>query len=64
MKKNIHLSFLLFVLSIVSVGSNATTFSTETRTCPVGSEIYTTEVLMSYSIFDRRLDLKPQGTYG
>ena len=64
MKKNIHMSFLLFVLSIVSVGSNATTFSTETRTCPVGSEIYTTEVLMSYSIFDRRLDLKPQGTYG
>ena len=64
MKKNIHISFLLFVLSIVSVGSNATTFSTETRTCPVGSEIYTTEVLMSYSIFDRRLDLKPQGTYG
>ena len=64
MKKNIHMTFLLFVLLIVSVGSNATTFSTETRTCPVGGEIYTTEVLMSYSIFERRLDLKPSGTYG
>ena len=64
MKKNIHMTFLLFVLLIVSVGSNATTFSTETRTCPVGGEIYTTEVLMSYSIFGRRLDLKPEGTYG
>ena len=64
MKKNIHMTFLVFVLLIVSVGSNATTFSTETRTCPVGGEIYTTEVLMSYSIFERRLDLKPQGSYG
>ena len=58
------MTFLVFVLLIVSVGSNATTFSTETRTCPVGGEIYTTEVLMSYSIFERRLDLKPRGTYG
>ena len=64
MKKNIHMTFLVFVLLIVSVGSNATTFSTETRTCPVGGEIYTTEVLMSYTIYNRRLDLKPQGSYG
>ena len=64
MKKNIHMLFLLFLLSIVSVESNATTFSTETRTCPVGGAIYTTEVMMSYSIYDRRLDLKPRGSYG
>ena len=64
MKKNIHMSFLLFLLSIVSVESNATTFLTETRTCPVGGAIYTTEVMMSYSIYDRRLDLKPRGSYG
>lgn len=60
MKKTI----LLLILTIVSFGSHATTFSTETRTCPIGGEIYTIEVMMSYSIFDRRLDLKPRGSYG
>ena len=55
---------ILLILTIVSFGSHATTFSTETRACPIGGEIYTIEVMMSYSIFNRRLDLKPSGTYG
>ena len=64
MKKNIHLALSLFLVLIVSVRSNATTYSLETIACPVGGEIFTTEVMMSYSIFGRRLDLKPHGSHG
>lgn len=64
MNKTFFITSLLFILMIASFGSHATTFSTETRTCPVGGQIYTTEVMMSYSIYDRRLDLKPRGSYG
>jgi len=64
MKKNIHLTLSLFLVLIVSVRSNATTYSLETIACPVGGEIFTTEVMMSYSIFGRRLDLKPRGSHG
>ena len=47
-----------------SLNSVATTFETQERICPIGGESFTEEVIMSYSIFGKRLDLKPQGTYG
>ena len=63
MKKSILTATLFLILMVASLGSHATTFSTEIRTCPIGGETFTTEVIMSYSIFGRRLDLKPRGTY-
>ena len=56
-------TFGLIVLCF-SLNSIATTFTTQERICPIGGERFTEEVIMSYSIFSRRLDLKPEGTYG
>ena len=56
-------TFGLIVLCL-SLNSIATTFTTQERICPIGGERFTEEVIMSYSIFSRRLDLKPEGTYG
>jgi hypothetical protein len=62
--KKLYLSkaFGLIVLCF-SLNSVATTFQTQERICPIGGERFTEEVIMSYSVFGRRLDLKPQGTY-
>ena len=46
-----------------SLNSVATTFVTQERICPIGGERFTEEVIGSYTIFNRHLDLKPQGTY-
>jgi len=56
-------AFGLIVLCF-SLNSVATTFQTQERICPIGGERFTENVIMSYSVFGRRLDLKPQGTYG
>jgi hypothetical protein len=56
-------AFGLIVLCF-SLNSVATTFETQERICPIGGESFTEDVIMSYSIFGKRLDLKPQGTYG
>ena len=55
-------AFGLIVLCF-SLNSVATTFVTQERICPIGGERFTENVIMSYSVFGRRLDLKPQGTY-
>jgi len=56
-------AFGLIVLCF-SLNSVATTFTTQERICPIGGERFTEEVIMSYTIFNRHLDLKPDGTWG
>ena len=56
-------AFGLIVLCF-SLNSVATTFTTQERICPIGGERFTEDVIMSYTIFNRHLDLKPDGTWG
>jgi len=56
-------AFGLIVLCF-SLNSVATTLTTEERICPLGGERFTVDVLMSFSTFGKRLDLKTDGTYG
>ena len=64
MNRSVFKTTLLLAIFVASLSSHATTYSTERIACPVGGEIFTTEVMMSYSIFGRRLDLKPHGSHG
>ena len=64
MKKSYLLKAFGLIILCFSLNSVATTFTTQERICPIGGERFTEEVIMSYSIFSRRLDLKPEGTYG
>ena len=64
MNRTVFKTTLLLAIFVASLSSHATTYSTERIACPVGGEIFTTEVMMSYSIFGRRLDLKPHGSHG
>jgi len=41
MKKSILTATLFLILMVASLGSHATTFSTEIRTCPIGGETFT-----------------------
>ena len=56
-------AFGLIVLCF-SLNSVATTLTTEERICPLGGQRFTVDVLMSFSTFGKRLDLKTDGTYG
>ena len=61
MKKN-HVSQLIAsIVVLISLNVSATTYQTEERICPIGGERFTVEVLMSYSTYGKRLDLKPLG---
>ena len=64
MKKSYLLKAFGLIILCFSLISVATTFQTQERICPIGGERFTENVIMSYSVFGRRLDLKPQGTYG
>ena len=61
MKKK-HVSQLIAsIVVLISLNVSATTYQTEERICPIGGERFTVEVLMSYSTYGKRLDLKPLG---
>ena len=61
MKKN-HVSQLVAsIVVLISLNISAITYQTEERICPIGGERFTVEVLMSYSTYGKRLDLKPLG---
>ena len=63
--KKIFLSkaFGLIILCF-SLNSTATTIQTNVHICPIGGEEFSVTTLMSYTIFNTRLDLKPDGTWG
>ena len=61
MKKNHVAQLIASIVVLISLNSSATTYRTEERICPIGGERFTVEVLMSYSTYGKRLDLKPLG---
>ena len=61
MKKNHVSQLIVSIVVLISLNSSATTYQTEERICPIGGERFTVEVLMSYSTYGKRLDLKPLG---
>ncbi len=64
MKKSYLLKAFGLIVLCFSLISAATTIQTNIHICPVGGEKFSATTLSSFTIFGRRLDLKPQGTYG
>ena len=64
MKKSYLLKAFGLIILCFSLISAATTIQTNIHICPVGGEKFSATTLSSFTIFGRRLDLKPQGTYG